>query len=79
VARHLNKVCIVGCRDLAVQEHGKSCRIGDQTIEEGGAVSLDGQSGRVYAGTLEVIVERPTEYLGAVEEWKARREKEPAR
>jgi len=72
VARHLNKVCIVGCRELAVQENGKGCRIGDQFIEEGAALSLDGQSGRVYAGKLEVVVERPTRYLGEVERWRAR-------
>jgi len=72
VARQLNKVCIVGCRALAIHENGKGCRIGDQLIEEGAALSLDGQSGRVYAGKLEVVVERPTQYLGVVERWRAR-------
>jgi pyruvate,orthophosphate dikinase len=32
VARQLNKVCIVGCRDLIVQRDGNSCRIGDQLV-----------------------------------------------
>jgi len=72
VARQLNKVCIVGCRELAVQEGGKRCRIGDQFLDEGAAVSLDGQSGQVYAGKLEVVVERPTQYLGEVERWRER-------
>jgi len=72
VARQLNKVCIVGCRELAVQEDGKRCRIGDQFLDEGAAVSLDGQSGQVYAGKLEVVVERPTQYLGEVERWRER-------
>ena len=72
VARQLNKVCIVGCRELAVQEDGKRCRIGDQFLDEGAAVSLDGQSGQVYAGKLEVVVERPTQYLGEVGRWRAR-------
>jgi len=72
VARQLNKVCIVGCRDLIFQGEGKTCRIGDQLIEEGSAVSLDGQSGRVYPGKVEVVVERPTQYLREVERWKAR-------
>ncbi len=77
VARQLNKVCIVGCRELAVQDNGKGCRIGDQFIEEGAAVSLDGHSGRVYAGKLEVVVERPTQYLQEVERWRARLGKPP--
>jgi pyruvate,orthophosphate dikinase len=72
VARQLNKVCIVGCRELAVQDGGKRCRLGDQFIEEGTVVSLDGHSGRVYAGKLEVVEERPTQYLQEVERWKAR-------
>jgi pyruvate,orthophosphate dikinase len=73
VARHLNKVCIVGCRDLVVPEDGKTCRIGDLLVEEGTPVSLDGHSGRVYSGKLEVLVERPTEYVREIERWKAQR------
>jgi pyruvate,orthophosphate dikinase len=72
VARQLNKVCIVGCRDLVFQGEGKTCRIGDLLIEEGSPVSLDGNSGRVYPGKLEVVVERPTQYLQEIERWKAR-------
>jgi pyruvate,orthophosphate dikinase len=72
VARQLNKVCIVGCRELAIQEDGKSCRIGDQILHEGAAVSLDGQSGQVYAGKLEVVAERPAQYLREVGRWRAR-------
>jgi pyruvate,orthophosphate dikinase len=72
VARQLNKVCIVGCRDLTVQEEVKTCRIGDMNLEEGSAVSLDGHSGRVYSGRLEVIREKPTQQLQEVKRWKAR-------
>jgi pyruvate,orthophosphate dikinase len=72
VARQLNKVCIVGCRDVVVHGEGKTCRIGDVLLEEGSPVSLDGHSGCVYRGNLEVVVERPTQYLQEVERWKAR-------
>jgi pyruvate,orthophosphate dikinase len=72
VARQMNKVCVVGCPDLTVQESGNGCRIGDQVLKEGAAVSLDGHSGRVYAGKLQVVVDRPTPYLQEVERWKAR-------
>jgi hypothetical protein len=54
-------------------EHGRGCRIGDVPIKEGAPLSLDGHSGRVYPGKLEVVVERPTRYLQEVERWKARR------
>lgn len=71
VARQLNKVCIVGCRELAVSDDCRSGRIGDHVIEDGATVSLDGNSGLVYAGSLEVIIERPTAYLQEVDRWKA--------
>jgi pyruvate, orthophosphate dikinase len=72
VARQLNKVCIVGCRHLSMEGEGKGCRIGDQQIDEGSILSLDGDAGRVYRGRLEVIVERPTEQLREVERWRMR-------
>jgi pyruvate,orthophosphate dikinase len=70
VARQLNKVCVAGCRDLTVREDGSGCRIGDQFIEPGAVVSLDGHSGHVYAGKLEVMVDRPTQYLEQVAQWR---------
>jgi pyruvate,orthophosphate dikinase len=73
VARQLNKVCIVGCRSLVVNGERKMCRIGDQPIEEGAVMSLDGHSGRVYPGELKVVIERPTHYLQEVERWKSAR------
>lgn len=33
------------------------------------SVSLDGHSGVVYNGRLEVIVEKPTDYLAEVKRW----------
>ncbi|MCI0701592.1 MAG: pyruvate, phosphate dikinase [Planctomycetia bacterium] len=72
VARQLNKVCIVGCRELRIEPDGRSCRIGEEVIAEGETVSLDGHSGRVYAGALEVIREVPTAYLAEVDRWKAK-------
>jgi len=73
VARQLNKVCIVGCRDLMLSGAEPACRIGGQTIGAGVTLTLDGSSGRVYLGRLEVVVERPTQYLEEVERWRARR------
>jgi pyruvate,orthophosphate dikinase len=78
VARQLNKVCIVGCRDLAIQDQDRGCRIGDLALREGDALSLDGHSGRVYAGKVAVVVEKPTTYLQEVERWQARLRGSPA-
>ena len=72
VARQLNKVCIVGCRELAIPASGRGCRLGDRWFTEGDCLSLDGYSGTVYEGNLEAVVEKPTQYLREVERWKAR-------
>jgi pyruvate,orthophosphate dikinase len=72
VARQLNKVCVVGCRELRIEPDGRGCRIGGQFIAEGDTVSLDGTTGRVYAGSVEVTREVPADYLAEVGEWKAR-------
>ena len=69
IARQLNKVCIVGCRDLVIGRRG-DCRIGEVPLREGDWLSLDGHAGRVYAGRLPVVTERPVKYLEQVERWK---------
>ena len=69
VARQMNKVCIVGCRDLVI-ERNRRCRIGAQSLAEGDLLSLDGHSGAVYAGELVFVVERPLELLSRVKQWQ---------
>ena len=44
--------------------------IGAKTYSEGDFLSLDGNTGNVYAGALDVIVERPKKYLAEVDRWK---------
>jgi pyruvate,orthophosphate dikinase len=71
VARQLDKVCVVGCRELTLRSDGKGCRIAGHELEEGDVVSLDGHTGGIYAGGLTVTEERPEEYLRLVESWKS--------
>jgi pyruvate,orthophosphate dikinase len=49
VARQLNKVCIVGCRQLAIPASSRGCRLDDRWFSEGDCLSLDGHSGTVYS------------------------------
>lgn len=69
VARQMNKVCIVGCRDLVI-ERDRRCRIGGESFLERDFLSLDGHSGAVYSGKLEVVTERPDELLAVVDRWR---------
>jgi len=71
VARQLDRACIVGCGDLAVDLERRRCRIGGRTLYEGDPLSLDGGRGSVYEGRLPIAGERPTRYLKVVEAWRA--------
>jgi pyruvate,orthophosphate dikinase len=70
VARQLGKVCLVGCADLRVDPASAACRIGTRRFHEGDVLTLDGESGLVYAGALPVITERPVDELALVTQWR---------
>jgi len=70
VARQLGKVCLVGCPDLEIDAARHTCRIGATDFAEGDPISLDGNTGAVYAGALPVVTERPEQELTAVAEWR---------
>jgi pyruvate,orthophosphate dikinase len=72
VARQMGKVCLVGCRELAVDPGKKSCSIGGKVLREGQVISLDGAGGGVYSGAVEIVRAKPERYLAAVESWRAK-------
>ncbi|SDC94857.1 PEP/pyruvate-binding domain-containing protein [Paraburkholderia lycopersici] len=57
VARQMGKVCLVGCPDLVIDEVARSVRFGDTTLREGDPVTLDGDTGAVYAGAMQTVTE----------------------
>ena len=72
VARQLGKVCLVGCSELELDAGARLCRIAGGELAEGDELSLDGDSGKIYAGALPVVRERPSEALAEVRRWQAR-------
>lgn len=70
VARQLGKTCLVGCAGLTIDPGRRTCRIGGQTLAEGEAISLDGNSGTIYPGALTVLTERPERELAAIATWR---------
>jgi len=70
VARHLEKVCVVGCSDLVIDPAQRRCRIAGREFVEGDVVSLDGNSGAVYAGAVELVEERPAAWIAAIQRWR---------
>ena len=71
VARQLGKVCLVACPDLEIDLNRRSCCIGRKTMQEGESLSLDGNTGDIYAGTIEFVTERPDRELARVANWRA--------
>jgi len=70
VARQMGKVCVVACRELSIEMTARSCRIGAASLSEGDVISLDGNTGEVFAGPLETVEEKPEHALSAVARWK---------
>ena len=72
VARQLGKVCLVGCADLVIEPDGRRAKIGGHALAEGDWLSLDGESGEIYAGQREVVRDRPAAELETIGAWRAR-------
>lgn len=77
VARQLAKVCLVGCRDLRIDEVGRRCLLGSRRLHEGDVITIDGDHGFVYAGAVPCLRERPEADLATVAGWR-RQPAEPA-
>ena len=75
VARQLGKVCLVACRDLEIDLSRRCCRIGDRALQEGDFLSLDGNDGSIYHGSLEVFAERPEPELARVAGWSGSKQR----
>jgi pyruvate, orthophosphate dikinase len=71
VARQLGIVCLVGCTALTIDMAAHRCRIGEAVLNEGDVVSLDDNTGAIYGGRLEPVVERPERAMAVIQGWQA--------
>ena len=70
VSRQLGKVCVVGCEGLRIGAGGRDCTIGGQRFVLGDPLSIDGDTGAVFAGKVAVRRERPVAALARIAEWR---------
>ena len=63
VARGMGTCCVAGCESIKVDEHNKKFTAGSVVIKEGDWLSLDGNTGNVYAEAI------PTEEAGITNEF----------
>lgn len=69
VARQLGKPCVTGCGGVRIDPGRRLVEFGERTLAEGETVTLDANRGRVYAGTAEIVVDRPTQWLDEIGKW----------
>ena len=55
VARGMGKSCVVGCRELHINEGAGYCRIGTEEIHAGDYLTIDGSTGQVILGQAPLI------------------------
>jgi pyruvate, orthophosphate dikinase len=63
VARGMGKCAVVGCRDAAIDMAHRRMRAADTVVHEGDWLTLDGASGKVFAGDLPTV---PSEVVRVV-------------
>lgn len=70
VARQMNKVALVGCAALRCDPATRSIALAGRAFREGEWLTLDADTGRVYAGKLAAAEEKPTAWLAEVARWR---------
>ncbi|MFG2094466.1 pyruvate, phosphate dikinase [Streptomyces sp. NPDC048612] len=64
VARGMGKTCVCGAEELEVDTKARRLTTSDGTVvEEGDVVSIDGSTGKVYAGEVPVVPSPVVEYF----------------
>ncbi len=63
VARGMGTTCVCGVEALDVDLESRSARIGDRTIAEGDLLSVDGSTGEIFAGSVDVVLSPVAAYL----------------
>jgi pyruvate,orthophosphate dikinase len=69
VARGMGKPCVAGCDALSLDLNARTARIGDATLAEGDVLTIDGGTGRVIVGSVELVPPQINEDFQTVLEW----------
>ena len=69
VARGMGKACVAGAEGIAVDVRTRQAVVGDQVINEGDVITIDGSSGNVYVGELPTIAPEFSEEMKTLLGW----------
>ncbi len=69
VSRGMGIPCVVGCGSIRIDEEKGVMEVGGLILKEGYTISIDGSTGRVILGEVEVIDAKFTDELKVLLEW----------
>ncbi len=69
VARGMGKPCVAGASAVKIDTAGRKMTIGDTVLREGETITLDGSTGEVYLGALDLVPPQVNEDFSAVVGW----------
>ena len=69
VARGMGRACICGAGDLVIDAEAGRIKVGDQQINEGDIITLDGAAGEVYLGEVATLQPQLSGHFGTLIGW----------
>jgi pyruvate,orthophosphate dikinase len=69
VARGMGKPCVAGCEELTLDTGARTATIGEHEVSEGDVITIDGGTGNVIIGPVELVPPQINEDFGTVLEW----------
>ena len=69
VARGMGKCCVSGCNEVLVNASAKKVMIDDIVINEGDVVTIDGNTGELMLGEMEMQDPEMTEHFKTIMDW----------
>ena len=69
VARGMGKCCVSGCKEITVDEAGKTLTVGGKVYTEGDFISLNGTDGSVYTEAIKTLAPELSGDFGQIMEW----------
>jgi pyruvate,orthophosphate dikinase len=69
VARGMGKPCVAGCEDLTIDVDKRTLTIGGNSLSEGDTITIDGGTGRVIIGAVELVPPQINEDFETILGW----------
>jgi pyruvate,orthophosphate dikinase len=69
VGRGMGKCCVVGCKDILVDEEHREFRVGSIHVKHGDIITLNGNTGEVILGAAKLVVPELSGNFGNFMKW----------